>query len=158
MIFHLTSSGATHTLHFLFPPHAFPSFLLFPSPCSDKCTDTYAETHPGLNQPSAADLLITLHSHKANDFPTSDLSGPRGAAVTCSPYAIFQHQKADEEKMIYQCHCALSPRLIHKHNARWQKRGNSSSTCGVMLQHSMDLSTCIQSAKMIQIKEINKTL
>lgn len=65
-----------HTLHF-FLPSLILLFFLFPPRQMHlhlrkktwAHTDiSHTQTYAGLNQPSAADMLITLHSNKTNDF------------------------------------------------------------------------------------------
>lgn len=93
------------------------------------------QTHTGPNQPSVTNMLMTLHSNKSNDFQSQTSEGASGAAIIAPPPRnIQQHgkQQTRDQWFIRVSVVLLAPRLIHKHKAHSQKKGNSTSERGVM--------------------------
>lgn len=146
MIFHLTSSGATHTLPFLSPLTLSVRFSFLPLPAPTNAqTPTQRRAQVLTSHLQQICWSLCTHIKLMTSLRQISPETERSCRHLLPPLQYSSAKKEDEGSMIYQCHCAFSPWLIHKHNARWQKKGNSSSTCGVMLQHSMDLSKCEQS-------------
>lgn len=107
-------SGATHTRCISFSPHPFCSSSLSPSSPTNALTPTqikawvhadithkHTHTHTALNQPSAADMLITLHSNKTNDF-LRQISVDQVELLIIAPPLQYPTPEPDERSMIYQ--------------------------------------------------------
>ena len=106
----------THTA--FLSPLTLSVLLPLPSPLPNKRTYTYAlkkkeKKKHGLNRPSAADMLITLHSNKTNDF-LRQTSVDQVELLPLLLAAISSTKTRREINDLSECQCGVGPGLKHK--------------------------------------------
>lgn len=105
------------------------------------------QTHTGLNQPSAAIMLITSHSNMTNDF-LRQISVDREERYHRSSLQ-YPAPKPDERSMIYRR--AVGPGAHSRTQSTRPREGKSTSERGVMVQRASNHTRAASAEHMLQL-------